>query len=84
MTYVIWGIVAILVLLILMKLPGTAKLLLSPMKPTSERRRNKERRQQSVPVRVDRRRHPRRLDDLAGYYADRMARKQQLEDSKSP
>jgi ABC-type anion transport system duplicated permease subunit len=84
MTYVIWGIVAILVLLILMKLPETAKLVLSPMKPTSERRRNKERRQQSVPVRVDRRRHPRRLDDLAGYYADRMARKQQLEDSKSP
>lgn len=84
MTIVIWGIVVILLLLILMKLPATARLLLSPMKPTSERRRNKERRQHSLPVRVDRRRHPRRLDDLAGYYADRIAKKQELEDSKSP
>ena len=82
MTYVIWGVVVILLLLIVMKLPAKAKFLLSPMKPTSERRRNKDRRKSTVPVRVDQRRHPRRVDELAAYYADRLAKRQELEDSK--
>jgi hypothetical protein len=84
MTLAIWGVVAILLLLILMKLPATTNLLLSPMKPTSERRSGKDRRQSNVPVRVNRRRRPRRFEDQAQMYADSIARKQHIEDSKSP
>lgn len=83
MTFVIWGIVAILLLLILMKLPATASLFLTPMKTTSERRRKKERRIREMPVRVERRRHPRRLEDQAKLYVDRIAKNQGLEGSKS-
>jgi hypothetical protein len=83
MTFVIWGIVAILLLLILMKLPATANLFLTPMKPTSERRRKKDRRIREMRVRVERRHHPRRLEDQAKVYVDRIAKKQGFEGSKS-
>lgn len=81
MTFVIWGVVAILVILIVMRLPATADFLLTSMKPTSERRRRKgERRKHSVPTVIDRRRRPRRLDDVAAWYVDRISAKN---DSKS-
>ena len=54
MTFVIWGVVAILLLLIVMKLPATANFLLSSMKPTSERRRTRDRRKRKVPTVVSR------------------------------
>lgn len=83
MTLAVWGIVAILLLLILMKLPAAANLLLSPMKPTSERRRGKDRRKSNAPVRVNRRRQPRRFEDQAKSYVDRIAKKQDFENSRS-
>ena len=83
MTLAVWGIIAILLLLILMKLPAAADLLLSPMKPTSERRRGKDRRKSNVPVRVNRRRHPRRFEDQAKLYVDRIAENQGIEGTKS-
>jgi len=82
LTLVIWGVVAILLLLVLMKLPATAKFLLSPMKSTRERRRGGERRKHNVPVRPDRRRRPRRFEDMAEWYVERIAKKQELENSK--
>ena len=84
MTLVIWGVVAILLILIAMRLPATADFLLTSMKPTSERRRRKEeRRKRSVPTVVDRRRRPRRLEDVAAWYVDRISADNEAQNSQS-
>ena len=68
MTLFIIAIVAVLVALILMRLASHTKTLTSSVRTTRERRSGVERRQQRVPIRRERRKRPRRRDDIAAQY----------------
>ena len=73
MTLLIWALVAILLLLILIRLPATADLMLTSMRPTSERRWRKDRRSEKLRITFERRRRPRRLEDVAADYVERIS-----------
>ena len=68
MTLFIIAIVAILVALVIMRVSSHAKTLTSSARTTRERRSGVERRGKQVPIRRERRRRPRRQDDIAAQY----------------
>lgn len=68
MTLFIIAIVAILVGLVIIRVSSHAKTLTSSARTTRERRSGVERRQEQVPIRRERRRRPRRQDDIAAQY----------------
>jgi hypothetical protein len=67
---VIVGIVAIVVILVLMRLPTIAGAYTSSFRTYRERRRKKDRRTHQVPFTFERRRLPRRERDLAAKYVE--------------
>ena len=72
MTLFIIAIVAVLVALVLMRLSHRAGTLGSSARPTRERRSGVERRQGRVPIRRERRKRPRRQDDVAAQYLEKL------------
>ena len=73
MTFVIVAIVAILVLLALIRIGGKARTTYgSSARPTRDRRSGRDRRSQRVRVPRERRKAPRRLEDVASAYVTRI------------
>ena len=68
MTLFIIAIVAVLVMLVVIRLSSHAKTLTSSARTTRERRSGVDRRQRPVPIRRERRKRPRRRDDIASQY----------------
>jgi hypothetical protein len=72
-TVAIICVILMLVLLVLMRLPSSSTRFGSTFRTTRERRSGKDRRQRSIPVALERRRSPRRQEDLAAQYVDDIA-----------
>jgi hypothetical protein len=78
-TIFILAMVAILVALIVMRLASRANTMTSGFRPTRDRRSGLDRRQRRVRVGVDRRKRPRRQDDVASQYLARLHIKRKLD-----
>jgi hypothetical protein len=70
--------VAIVLLLALMRVPVTADLMMTSMRATSERRRNKDRRKKRRRITFERRHRYRRLEDVATHYVERISEQEDL------
>jgi hypothetical protein len=68
MTLFILAIVAFLIALVLVRLISHSNSFTSSARTTKDRRSGRERRQRRVPVRRERRKRPRRRDDIASQF----------------
>jgi len=67
-TYMIFAIVAVVLLLILIRLRSNSGVLFSSARPTKDRRSGVERRKQTIRVPINRRREDRRMEDAAASF----------------
>ena len=72
MTFVVVAIIAILILLVMMRLSAKARGTGSSVRTTQNRRTGRDRREAKIRVPFERRRRPRRLDDVAADYVSRL------------
>jgi hypothetical protein len=72
MTLFIWAVVATVIILVMFRLPAASRTFTSPFRTTRERRSGQDRRRQRISVAVERRRRPRREQDLAAQYVAKL------------